>query len=233
MTAVCLRAPRGGEDKERLTADLTVVGAETGYIGPGSSWGNSYIESFDAGCRMNCSRKEVFYLLREAQLVTESWCRHYNTDAHTPRSASGRPLDHPVGADHRCDTKLADRPSPLASTYRMTQKSSARYTIAILVQEGWMDRVVSIRRMIEEGEQADLFSPYVVSKKPWDLAARREAKAAGRATAAKFDPKSRFSDLRIERVGGGRAGRQGLHPLAAARQMDKFVHGPEAKRPGS
>jgi|SRR5271170_3006074 len=60
-----------------------------------------------------------------------------------------------------------------------------------------MDRVSSIRRMIEEGERADLFSPYVVSKKPWDLAARREAKAAGRATGAKFDPKSRFSDLKI------------------------------------
>ena len=56
-----------------------------------------------------------------------------------------------------------------------------------------MDRVSMIRRMIEEGEQLDLFAPGAKSHKPWDLAALREAK--GRK--GKFDPKSRFSGVKV------------------------------------
>jgi hypothetical protein len=60
-----------------------------------------------------------------------------------------------------------------------------------------MDRISLIRRMIEEGEQQDLFSARATSHKPWDFAATREAKAKGRKTIAKFNPKSRFSDVKI------------------------------------
>jgi len=61
-----------------------------------------------------------------------------------------------------------------------------------------MDRISSIRRMIEEGEQQDLFAPRVPSLKPWDLAATREAKAKNRKVlSAKFNPKSRFSDVKV------------------------------------
>jgi len=30
-------------------------------------------------CATNCSTGEIFYTLREAQIVIESWRRHYNT----------------------------------------------------------------------------------------------------------------------------------------------------------
>lgn len=63
-----------------------------------------------------------------------------------------------------------------------------------------MDRVASIRQMIEEGEQAGLFAPNVVNRKPWDIAAQREAKNAGRPTTVKFDPKTRFKDLKVSVV---------------------------------
>ena len=40
----------------------------------GSPWKNGYIESFNA-----LLNGEIFYTLREAQIVIESWRRHYNT----------------------------------------------------------------------------------------------------------------------------------------------------------
>lgn len=60
-----------------------------------------------------------------------------------------------------------------------------------------MDRVAAIRRMIEHGEQADLFAPNVVNIKPWDLAAEHEATSKGPKGKVKFDPKTRFSDLKV------------------------------------
>ena len=55
------------------------VGAETAYIAPGSPWENGYVESFNARLRDELLDGEVFYSLREAQIVIESWRRHYNT----------------------------------------------------------------------------------------------------------------------------------------------------------
>jgi hypothetical protein len=60
-----------------------------------------------------------------------------------------------------------------------------------------MSRVAAIRRLLEEGEQADLFAPNVVHKKPWDLAAVREAKADKRPANTRFSPKTRFGDLKV------------------------------------
>ena len=45
----------------------------------GSPWENGYIESFNARLRDELLNGEVFYTLREAQIVIESWRRHYNT----------------------------------------------------------------------------------------------------------------------------------------------------------
>jgi putative transposase len=43
------------------------------------SLGNGYIESFNARLRNELLNGEIFYTLREAQIVIESWRRHYNT----------------------------------------------------------------------------------------------------------------------------------------------------------
>ena len=53
-------------------------GAKTAYIAPGSPWENGYVESFNARLRDELLNGEIFYSLREAQIVIESWRRHYN-----------------------------------------------------------------------------------------------------------------------------------------------------------
>src|SRR5947209_20234755 len=53
------------------------VGAKTAYIERGSPWENGYIESFNACLRDELLNGEIFYSLREAQIVIENWRRHY------------------------------------------------------------------------------------------------------------------------------------------------------------
>ena len=57
---------------------IAAVGAKTAYIEPGSPWENGYVESFNARLRDELLNGEIFYSLREAQIVIESWRRHYN-----------------------------------------------------------------------------------------------------------------------------------------------------------
>ena len=66
---------------------ISAVGAKTAYIMPGSPWENGYIESFNARFRDELLNGEIFYSLREAQIVIEQWRRHYNTKR--PHSALG------------------------------------------------------------------------------------------------------------------------------------------------
>jgi len=66
---------------------IKAVGAETAYIEPGSPWENGYCESFNARFRDELLNGEIFYSLREAQIVIEQWRRHYNTKR--PHSALG------------------------------------------------------------------------------------------------------------------------------------------------
>jgi putative transposase len=54
------------------------LGTNTAYIERGSPWENGYIESFNACLRDELLDGEIFYSLREAQTVIESWRRHYN-----------------------------------------------------------------------------------------------------------------------------------------------------------
>ena len=57
---------------------IVAVGAKTAYIAPGSPWENGYIESFNARLRDELLDGEIFYTLKEAKIVIESWRRHYN-----------------------------------------------------------------------------------------------------------------------------------------------------------
>jgi transposase InsO family protein len=66
---------------------IGAVGAKTAYIVPGSPWENGYIESFNARFRDELLNGEVFYSLREAQILIEQWREHYNTKR--PHSALG------------------------------------------------------------------------------------------------------------------------------------------------
>jgi transposase InsO family protein len=49
------------------------------YIEPGSPWENGYIESFNGKMRAPFLNGELFYTLKEAQILMERWRVHYNT----------------------------------------------------------------------------------------------------------------------------------------------------------
>jgi len=63
------------------------VGTGTLYIEPGSPWENGYCESFNGKLRDECLNGEIFYSLKEAQIVIERWRVEYNTCR--PHSALG------------------------------------------------------------------------------------------------------------------------------------------------
>ena len=72
---------------EKVRNWVAAVGAKTAFIEPGSPWENGYCESFNARFRDELLNGEIFYSLREAQILIEQWRRHYNTVR--PHSALG------------------------------------------------------------------------------------------------------------------------------------------------
>ena len=58
---------------------LGKLGARTLYIEPGSPWENGCCESFNGKLRDECLNQEIFYSLKEAQVVIEQWRNHFNT----------------------------------------------------------------------------------------------------------------------------------------------------------
>jgi putative transposase len=95
-----------------VQAWIAAVGARTAYIAPGSPWENGFVESFNARLRDELLDGEIFYSLREAQVVIESWRRHYNhvrphaslgyqppaPEVIVPAFASSRPASPPIPA---------------------------------------------------------------------------------------------------------------------------------------
>jgi transposase InsO family protein len=72
---------------EELRKWLAKVGTGPLYIEPGSPWENGYCESFNGKLRDECLNGEIFYSLKEAQIVIEKWRVQYNTKR--PHSALG------------------------------------------------------------------------------------------------------------------------------------------------
>jgi transposase InsO family protein len=64
---------------------IAAVGSQTAYIEPGSPWENGYCESFNSKLRDELLNGEIFFSLAEAQVIIESWRRHFN--AVRPHSA--------------------------------------------------------------------------------------------------------------------------------------------------
>ncbi len=83
-----IRSDNGPEFVAQAVRDwIAAVGAKTAYIEPGSPWENGYCESFNGRFRDELLNGEIFYSLREAQILIEQWRRHYNTKR--PHSALG------------------------------------------------------------------------------------------------------------------------------------------------
>jgi len=60
---------------------------QTLFIAPGSPWENGYVESFNGKLRDELLNREIFYTLREAQVLIEGWREEYNQ--RRPHSALG------------------------------------------------------------------------------------------------------------------------------------------------
>jgi len=74
-----IRSDNGSEfTAKSLREWLGSLGVKTAYIEPGSPWENGYNESFNGKLRDELLNREIFYSLKEAQVLIEQWRRHYN-----------------------------------------------------------------------------------------------------------------------------------------------------------
>ena len=84
---------------------LKDVGVRTLFIEPGSPWENGYVESLNGKLRDELLDREIFYTLREAKVLIESWRREYNTVR--PHSSLGyRPPAPEAIAPEPCSATL-------------------------------------------------------------------------------------------------------------------------------
>ena len=88
-----IRSDNGAEFTAHVVREwLGRIGVKTLYIEPGSPWENGYNESFNGKLRDELLNGEIFYSLREAQVLIERWRHHYNTVR--PHSALGYPRSY-------------------------------------------------------------------------------------------------------------------------------------------
>ena len=75
-----IRSDNGPEFTAHDVRDwLGRIGVKTLFIKPGSPWENGYNESFNSKLRDELLNCEIFYTLKEAQVLIEQWRIHYNT----------------------------------------------------------------------------------------------------------------------------------------------------------
>ncbi len=75
-----LRSDNGSEFTSKVVRKwLKRVGVQTLFIAPGSPWENGYNESFNGKFKDELIHREIFYSLREVQVLVEQWRREYNT----------------------------------------------------------------------------------------------------------------------------------------------------------
>jgi len=74
-----IRSDNGSEFTAKALREwIGSLGVKTAYIEPGSPWENGYNESFNGKLRDELLNVEIFYSLKEAQVLIEQWRRHYN-----------------------------------------------------------------------------------------------------------------------------------------------------------
>ncbi len=74
-----IRSDNGSEFTAKALREwIESVGVRTAYIEPGSPWENGYNESFNGKLRDELLNGEIFYNIKEAQVLIEEWRRHYN-----------------------------------------------------------------------------------------------------------------------------------------------------------
>jgi transposase InsO family protein len=75
-----IRSDNGSEFTAKAVRNwLGRIGVKTLFIEPGSPWENGYNESFNGKLRDEVLNGEIFYTLKEAQVIIEGWRQEYNT----------------------------------------------------------------------------------------------------------------------------------------------------------
>jgi putative transposase len=77
---VHIRSDNGAEfTAKRVRSWLSNLQIKPLFIEPGSPWENGYIESFNGRMRDELLNGEIFYTLKEAEILIEMWRKEYNT----------------------------------------------------------------------------------------------------------------------------------------------------------
>ena len=77
---VHIRSDNGSEFiAKKVRQFLSRLSVNPLFIEPGSLWENGSIESFNGKMRDELLSGEIFYSLKEAQVLIEMWMGHYNT----------------------------------------------------------------------------------------------------------------------------------------------------------
>jgi len=63
---------------DQIRTWLNELGVKPLFIEPGSPWENGFIESFNGKFRDELLNREIFYTLKEAQIIIELWRKEYN-----------------------------------------------------------------------------------------------------------------------------------------------------------
>ena len=88
---VHIRSDNGPEFvAKKLRAWLEKLKVAPLFIYPGSPWENGYVESFNGRMRFDLLSGEIFYSLKEAEVIIEKWREHYNS-IRPHSSLGGRP----------------------------------------------------------------------------------------------------------------------------------------------
>jgi transposase InsO family protein len=83
-----IRSDNGPEFTAKAVRNwLGRIGVKTLFIEPGSPWENGYNESFNGKLRDEVLNREIFYTLKEAQVIIERWRQEYNI--YRPHSSLG------------------------------------------------------------------------------------------------------------------------------------------------
>lgn len=84
-----------------LRSWLTRLGIDPLYIEPGSPWEHGSCESFNGMIRNQLLNGEVFYTLKEAQVIIKRWRIYYTQSA--PAVVSG--VSHPPRSPRACELR--------------------------------------------------------------------------------------------------------------------------------
>ena len=105
-----IRSDNGSEfTAKSIRAWLPRLGVKALYITPGSPWENGYNESFNGRLRDELLNGEIFYTLKEAQVIIERWRHHYNHIR--PHSSLGYKPPAPLASPKERASAIATAPA--------------------------------------------------------------------------------------------------------------------------